>query len=318
PMAPIQLWEITNPGKHPYPRELPGKHEERNFILQFTSGTGGKSKIVPRTYRNIADEITGLVKALAITPADITACPAPLFHSYGLLAGFLSTFYAGASFLLIEKFIPINLIKQVEQYKTTILNGVPFMYNLMVNTFQEDEADFSTLRLCLAAGAKLSDEAANQFKQKFGVYIVQLYGSTETGVIAVNAHPRNWENTHSVGKALDGRNIKIVDENNRGLPPGEDGEIIICGSATTAGYLNRPELNPGTFKNQWYYTGDIGHLDDEHNLYLTGRKSNFINVAGLKVDPFQVEQILLAHENIKECAVVGIMDEKKREERIKC
>ncbi|MCP4153819.1 MAG: long-chain fatty acid--CoA ligase, partial [bacterium] len=318
PMGQVHLWTLNNPGNNPYPAQLPAQHENRTFILQFTSGTGGKSKIVPRTYRNIAAEITGIIKTLSITPSDITACPAPLFHSYGLLAGFLSAYYSGATFLLIEKFIPKNAIKMVEQYKPTIFNGIPFMYNLLVNTFQEKEPDFSSLRYCLSAGAKLSDEAAGKFKQKFDVPIVQLYGTTETGVIAVNADSKNSGNIHSVGKALAGRSIKIVDENNRELPSGAEGEISTSGSATTAGYLNRPELNTRKFKDQWYYTGDIGHLDEEENLYITGRKSNFINVAGLKVDPFQVEQVLAAHNNIKECAVVGIMDEKKLEEKIKC
>jgi long-chain acyl-CoA synthetase len=315
----FNLWDIRLPNREnqPYPKVLADKPEDNEFILQFTSGTGGKSKIVPRTYGNVADEIVNISHTIALTPDDTVICPVPLFHSYGLLPGLLCSLYTGATFVLMERFIPNDFIKLVQRHKPSVFTGIPFMYQLLARTFLKQPVAFSSLRLCLSAGAKLSVEVAEKFFQRYGVRISQLYGSTEAGVMAVNTFSGSFRDIDSVGTPARGRIIKIVDENHRELPPGQEGEIILSSPGTTRGYLNRQELNRQIFRNGWFYTGDIGKTDADNHLYITGRKSTFINVGGLKVDPFEIERALLSHKDIKECAVVGILDQKNHEEKIK-
>jgi long-chain acyl-CoA synthetase len=315
----LDIWSITQPrrGKNPYPKVPAPTPEGNEFILQFTSGTGGKSKIVPRSYRNVADEILNVSKTISMTSEDIVVCPVPLFHSYGLIPGLLCSLYTCATFILMERFIPNDFVKIVDRYKPSVFTGIPFMYNLLGKTFLSQPVDFSSLRLCLSAGAKLSVEVADKFTQRYGIRISQLYGSTEAGVMAVNVFPDGFDDINSVGTPATGRFIKIVDGNDHELPAGKEGEIKIYSPGTTSGYLNRQELNREVFKEGWFLTGDIGKIDPDDHLYITGRKSTFINVAGLKVDPFEIERVLLSRSDIKECAVVGVMDQKSLEEKIK-
>jgi long-chain acyl-CoA synthetase len=191
------------------------------------------------------------------------------------------------------------------------------MYDMLTRTYLEEKVDFSSLRICFSAGAKLSAKVAEDFTGRFGVRINQQYGSTETGTMAVNLYPDGFDDVNSVGLPLPGREMKVVDENHHELPGGEEGEIKILSPGNTKGYLHLEELNNEKFRDGWYFTGDIGRMDSNGNIYITGRKIAFINVAGLKVDPFEVEGALLSIDAIKECAVVGKQDETKHREIVK-
>ncbi|MCP4214684.1 MAG: acyl--CoA ligase [bacterium] len=307
------FWRIQQPEEAYI--DIPEEWHKKEFTLQFTSGTGGKSKIVPRSYEAVFNELESYARATGLNSNDLVICPAPFFHAYGLINGFLAPFYKGATVCLSERFIPNNAIKQVRRFKPTIFIGVPFMYDLLCQTFLAKEVDFSSIRIAFSAGAKLGREVFDNFRKRFGIRIKQQYGSTETGTMALCRD--HFEDFDSVGQPLPGRCFDIVDEQNQSLAPGEEGEIIIKSPGNTEGYSNRPDFNLEKFREGWYYTGDIGHLDKAGNLFITGRKSFFINVAGLKVDPFEVEQTLLSMPVIKECAVVAKLADAKHSEIIK-
>jgi long-chain acyl-CoA synthetase len=315
----LKIWRIFSPA----PEEnndilpVPGNWEDKEFTLQFTSGVGGRSKIVPRSYHNVFDELVSYARSTDLTPEDIVVCPAPLFHAYGLINGFLAPFYKGATSILMERFIPNDFIKLVKKYKPTIFIGVPFMYDILCRTYLDEEVDFSSLRICFSAGAKLSREVAERFSTRFGVRINQQYGSTETGTIAVNLYRDGFDDINAVGPPLHGRKIKIVNEIGHEVAVGEEGQIKIHSQGTTCGYLGPEELNREQFREGWYFTKDIGRMDADGNVYITGRKSSFVNVAGLKVDPFEVERVLLSMDHIKECAVVGREDKRNSSEIVK-
>ena len=279
---------------------------DKEFIVQFTSGVSGTSKIVTRSYNNVIDEIISFSNIISLTKSDVCICPAPLFHAYGLINGFLASFYRGAKLLLMDKFVPSDLTNLIKRYRPTIFIGVPFMYNLLNKAFLPVGEDFSSLRLSFSAGAKLPKETAEDFYKRFGVRINQLYGSTETGVTALNLYNNGTIDFDSVGKPVEGRIIKIVDNDGRELPPYKEGEIKIKSPGTTKGYLNMPEINKRVFRDGCFFTGDVGWMDPGNNLYITGRKSSFINVAGLKVDPSEIERVLLSNSSVRECAVVGV------------
>lgn len=282
---------------------------EDYLTLQFTSGVNGKSKIVPRSYRNILYEITTFAETISLSNSDVIICPAPLFHTYALINGFLAVFSKGAKLILVENFNPSGFLNLVRDCRPTVFVGVPFMYALLAQSFvPQDSVDFSSFRLCFSAGAKLPREISNQICEKFRVRIHQQYGSTETGVIAVNLYLNGFDDTDSVGRPVKGRLVQIVDENGNEMPRGKEGEIKVFSPATTKGYLNMEELNSRVFCNAGYLTGDIGCIDAMGHLYITGRRSTFINVAGLKVDPFEVESVLLSNSCVRECSVVGVPD----------
>jgi long-chain acyl-CoA synthetase len=313
----MKIWRISRQDESSDRIPVPEKWEDKEFTLQFTSGVGGRSKIVPRSYRSVGDEIVNYIKTINLTSEDVVVCPTPFFHAYGLINGFLAPFYQGAAAILTERFIPNDFINLVKTYKPTIFIGVPFMYDILCKTYLEEEVDFYSLRICFSAGAKLSPKVAEGFTGRFGVRINQQYGSTETGTMAVNLYRDGFDNVNSVGHPLPGREMKVVDQNDRDVPVGEEGEIKIRSQGTTNGYLYLEELNKQKFKDGWYFTGDIGRMDTNGNIFITGRKIAFINVAGLKVDPFEVEGVLLSIDAIKECAVVGKEDKTTNREIVK-
>ena len=304
----INLWNIFHPKINIGDIEYPDKQEDKEFILQFTSGVSGRSRIVPRSYKNVMDEIRNVSDTLSLTGEDTVICPVPLFHAYGLACGLLISIYKKAKLILMENFVPKDFINFVKKFKPTIFVGVPFMYSLLTRTFLNEDVNFSCFRLCLSAGDKLSGEVAESFNKRFGVNINQLYGSTETGVVAVNLYKDGFADVESVGKPVKESMVKIVDDNDHEVPLGEDGNIKIKSPGTTNGYLNMEGINSSIFSNKWFFSTDIGKIDNNGNLYITGRKSSFINTAGLKVDPFEIEQVLLLNMYVKECIVVGITD----------
>lgn len=293
------LWDV-------FPENIQSVVSESNdFTLQLTSGVNGTSKIVPRSYENIMCEIATYTKAIHLSHEDSIICPAPFFHTYGFINGFLAGYLCGAKLILVEKFVPKEFIKLVEQYRPTIFIGVPFMYSMLNQTYLKDRVNLSSLRVCFSAGAKLSSEVAKTFFERYGLRINQQYGSSETGVMTMNLYD-GTDDCDLVGKPVFGVDIRVVDEEGNDLPSSVEGEIKIKSPSATKGYINHNGAQKSAFKDGWYFTGDIGKFDNQGNLEITGRKSFFINVAGLKVDPFEVEQTIASFDQVKECAVVGI------------
>ena len=162
------------------------------------------------------------------------------------------------------------------------------------------------MRLCFSAGAPLEKEVCKGFHHRYGQYIRQLYGSTETGSVTINLD-EDIENTlDSVGRAMPPAEASVFDESDHQVLPGETGAMGIRGPAMAKGYEGLPEQTASSFRNGFFFPGDIGRFDHEGRLYITGRSTFFINVGGNKVDPAEVEQVILANPKIKEVVVVGI------------
>src|SRR4051794_8920022 len=168
------------------------------------------------------------------------------------------------------------------------------------------EADLSSLRLCFTAGMAMPRETFEAFGQRFGILVRQLYGSTETGMIAANMSDDPVATFESVGTPVKGIELGIVDDDGEPMPAGETGEVTVAGPMVTEGYGDLPELNAVAFREGRYFTGDLGRIDQEGMLYLEGRKKLLIETGGFKVDPIEIEAVLLAHPEIAEAVVVGI------------
>jgi long-chain acyl-CoA synthetase len=299
--APLKIWQTLTSQMRALENEL---------IVQFTSGVSGRSKIVPRTETNLLNELTGFAHDLKLASGDAVVCPAPLFHAYGLVNGFLLPFFVGATTILIDWFLPNDVIDVVRRYRPTVLVGVPAMYKALSEAYGAEAEDLSSLRVCFSAGAPLTQSLLDKFRDRYKLNIHQQYGSTETGVIALNLQPTadvNPLKPLSAGLALSGSEIQIV-KNGQRVAPGEEGEVIVRSPGSAVQYLNDPELTAQKFRDGWYRTGDVGRTSANGELQLIGRLSSLINVAGLKVDPNEVEAALKSCDAVAECAVVGIPD----------
>ena len=293
-------------------------HED--LVFQYSSGSTGRPKRVARTHGQCWAEADSYMVAMDITPADRLFCAIPLFHTYGM-GNCLTTFVrTGSALVIMEDPNPFVLnraraLELLARHRVTIFPGVPFNFRLLADL--EDPADLSCLRACYSAGTALPRPAFLGFHERHGVAVRQLYGSTETGVMTINTDPDPVATSASVGTPAPGVRVEVVDDDGTPLSQGEEGEIAVSGPAVARGYADNEELTRETFRDGWYRTGDLGHIDAEGRVFITGRKKLFIEVAGHKVDPVEVEDVLAAHPKVREAVVVGVRGRSEGEEIVK-
>jgi long-chain acyl-CoA synthetase len=257
---------------------------------------------------------------VGIGPEDRIFVTVPLFHSYGMGFCLLAAAGTGAALILLEEPNPFLLRRQralelLESERVTIFPGVPFNFRLLAEA--PNGGDLSSLRLCFSAGTALPRASFDAFAQKFGVPVRQLYGCTEAGTLTANVDPDPVATFESVGTPVGEVKVQILDEDGVGVEAGEVGEVAVSSPALTGGYSDMAELNKVAFKDGYFRTADLGRLDEEGRLYITGRKKLLIEVGGYKVDPIEVEDVVIAHPKIREAVVVGVAGEIPGEEVVK-
>jgi len=276
------------------------------ILRQFSSGSTERPKLVSRTYGNLLSEARGVSAALKLTSRDKILCLVPLYHAYGLGTGMTPSLLSGATLVLVEKFHPRKILDIIIKEKITIILGVPPMFRILSGSVNK-KTRLRSLRYCFSAGIGLPADVSAAFKERFGIYVRDLYGTTETGCIAANLDRNIERMLSSVGRPIRGTKISVMLEDGRRARPGQTGEIVIstptCGRWYVAADNKRPLL-----KNNYFYTADIGKLDKKKNLYIVGRRSAFINVAGEKVDSKEVEAVLRGYPSVKEAVVLSVPD----------
>lgn len=301
------------------PQRLAARGADETFLYQFSSGSTGRPKRVPRTHGQCAAEAQ-LYASLGITAEDRIFSAIPLFHTYGMGACLFAPAATGATVVIQEEPNPFLLKRQralelIEQERATIFPGVPFNFRLLAEA--PAEADLSSLRLCFSAGTALPRPAFEAFGEKYGVLVRQLYGTTETGMIAANMDPDPVATFDSVGAPVGDVRVEIVDDEGSPVPAGEVGEVAVASPAATSGYSDLEEINKVAFRDGFFFTGDLGRIDEAGRLHLAGRKKLLIEVGGYKVDPIEVEDVVAAHPKVAETVVLGVPGKTEGEEVVK-
>jgi long-chain acyl-CoA synthetase len=300
--------------------ELLGGSPEDVLIQQFSSGSTGRPKRAARTQGHCGAEARIVTETLALTPDDTILCAVPLFHAYGLGDCFFASVGSGATLVLQPQVQPFMVKRQrtlelIEEERVTVFPAVPYMAELLASA--PGDADLSSLRFCFSAGTALPHETFTAFDERFRVQVRQLYGCTESPSIAVNLDPDPRPTASSVGRPFRDVEVRIQGEDGRELAPGEVGEIGVKSPVAATGYLGQGRGDHRTFRDGWIFPGDLGTLDDEGRLTIVGRTKIFIDVLGHKVDPFEVEDVLLLHPAVEEVVVVGARKEASDVEVIK-
>lgn len=290
------------------------------FVYQYSSGSTGLPKRVSRTHGMCLIEAENIATTLKLTPEDSIFCAVPLFHTYGMGNCFFASLKSGARLILMGTASPFKLyrdecLRLMEQTKPTIFFGVPYMYELMAESARQ--TDLSSLRLAICSGTPLLMSTYNQVYDRFGLSLRQLYGCTEAGCIAVNVNLIPEDNFNSVGLPINGVDLKLVDEDRKEIATGKEGEVAVSTMALTNGYFQQEQLNDRVFVGGYFYTGDLGHINADGGLVLTGRKKAYIEVAGNKVDPEEIEAVLVTHELVQEAVVVAIQSSDSYNDAIK-
>lgn len=279
--------------------------------LIYTSGTTGKPKGVMLSHRSLTSNTASVVDALNANDRDIYLLLLPVFHITSQQVCMLTPLSVGAGISVIEKMDRADLLYAMMHHRPTIFIAVPTVYN-MLTQLPAPAPEKNPVRLYISGGAPLPMEIYNRFEQKYRKTIYQGYGLTEASpVVSWNIPGQN--KPRSSGRAISGVQLKIVDADNRRLPPGQIGEICVKGDLVMMGYYNLPEATGETIVKGWLKTGDMGYLDEENYLFVVDRKKEMLLYSGMNVYPREIEEVLQEHASVLEVGVVGARDPAKGE-----
>jgi long-chain acyl-CoA synthetase len=286
-------------------------------VILYTSGTTGKPKGAELTHSNLFVNCAFVVPRL-IPPQDpdrfVALATLPLFHSFGQTCIQNATIAQGGTFTLLPRFGPKEAFELLERDRVTLFAGVPTMYFALLHHACERDYDLSSLSLCMAGGAPMPVEVMHAFEKRFGVPILEGFGLSETSPVASFNCIGKPRKPGSIGYPVWGVELGIVDDDDRLLPDGERGEIVIRGHNIMKGYWKRPDATKETLKNGWFHSGDIGYRDPDGCYWIVDRKKDMILRGGFNVYPREVEEVLYAHEAVAEAAVIGIPHDSHGEE----
>jgi long-chain acyl-CoA synthetase len=276
------------------------------LMFQFSSGSTGRPKQIGRTHRNLLFELDKLVATLGVSNQDRFIGVAPFSHVNGLVRSMMTSQRAGATLYPVSKFERRAVARLIEDAQISVFIAVPFMFIMLAQGRFRPRPDFSSLRLAISSSARMPAKHNEQFKKRFGMYVRQLYGSTETGTISANLSVDVANSLDSVGTPIQGVEVEVFAEDGDIAKLNEMGEFAVRSAAVVKGYSGRDDLNKQAFRNGYFLTGDLGTRDANGLLSLIGRKKFFINKAGFKIDPREVEELLETHPGISEVVVVGV------------
>jgi long-chain acyl-CoA synthetase len=250
-----------------------------------------------------------------IRPGKETVLTAlPLYHIFAFTVNLLAFYNAGGRNILIPSpRPPSNLKRAFENYRITWLSGVNTLFNALLNERWFIEHPPRHLRMSAAGGMALHASVARRWEEVTGSPVVEGYGLTETAPVLTFNPLGGQSKEGSIGIPVPSTELRLVDDDGNPAPPGEPGEVVARGPQVMLGYWNRPEDTEKALAGGWLHTGDIARMDEEGYFFIVDRKKDMILVSGFNVYPNEVEEVIAAHPDVQEAAVIGIPDEKMGE-----
>jgi benzoate-CoA ligase len=281
-------------------------HRDDIAIWLFSSGSTGQPKGAVHLQHDLPFNTEVFAKrTIGVGENDLTVSVPKLFFGYATGTNLLFPFAVGAATALFsERSTPEKLFQVIERYRPTILTTVPTMINSMLNAPDAAQRDLSSLRFCYSAGEALPIELYERWKKTLGIEICDGIGSAEMFHIYISNRPGDVK-PGSLGKVVDGYEAKIVDAEGQSVPTGQMGTLRIKGDSAALCYWNAHEKSKETFAGDWCTTGDQFHVDEEGYYWYHGRTDDMLKVSGIFVAPAEIENCLLTHEAVIECAVIG-------------
>jgi long-chain acyl-CoA synthetase len=225
----------------------------------------------------------------------------------------LAPIQLGAMIVYMSRFSPVAMLNAIREHGISLLGGVPSMFAAILRLKEASAADFKTIYAIISGGEPLPTVLRDAFLARFGVPLYEAYGMTETS-LAISLNTPQMHRPGSVGRPIPGMRVRIVDDAGNDLAAGEPGEIWVKGPMVMKGYHNLPTETAAVLTPDGYFkTGDLGRFDSDGFLYITGRKKDLIIVAGEKVSPREIEELLMSHPAVVEAAVVGKKDASRGE-----
>ncbi|MCJ7776504.1 MAG: long-chain fatty acid--CoA ligase [Desulfobulbaceae bacterium] len=285
--------------------------EDDQCQIMYTSGTTGSPKGAILTHGNVLWNLFNTVLGREDKTGERALIAGPLYHTAALNNHFTIQVALGGTSILVRKFEPESFLRTIEKERVTVISGAPALYNLLLQNPNASKYDTSSITKCTAGSDKLPMEIKERLLEFFpnirGIY--DVYGCTEASpcITILNAED-SLRKDMSVGKALPFLEARVVDEDDKLLPPDEVGELVCRGPNVMKGYYGNPEGTRETIRNGWLHTGDLARMDEEGFFYIVDRKKEMIVSGGENIYPREIEEVLITHPAIADVAVVGIPD----------
>jgi len=300
--------------------ETPSINEDGIVAILYTSGTTGYPKGAMISHRNrIADMINQVTDLEYIEPEDTHLAVGPLYH-IGAISQVQGHLYMGATVVILSEFDPKRIFELIERESIRTFWATPTMIQMLIHDPEGKKFDHHSIKTITYAGSPMPVELLKKAGEFFGSNLwIQLFGTTETGP-QISHLPRKDHILHgsdketkrlrSVGVECQNVHVRIVDQEDRDVPPGQVGEVIVKSEGVTRGYWKKPEETEQAIRDGWFHTGDMGYMDEDRYLYLVDRKKDMIITGGENVYSTEVENVLYMHPGISEAAVIGVPHEK--------
>jgi fatty-acyl-CoA synthase len=303
-----QLPELSiEPGKDP-------------AVIIYTSGSTGTPKAVLQSHAALLYSATTVAELLQTTPNDRFLGAIPLFYCFGNET-MLTALSSGASLVLLDIFSPENALEAIQKHHISVIKGVPTTFLLELHHPNLTNYDLSSIRAGCVSAAPTSFELIRRVRTQLNCNILSSYGMTETTapLTSTNFNDDTIVRARTVGRALPGVELKIVDENHEPLAPNSIGELVCRSPGLMLGYYNNPAATAlATDKDGWFYTGDLATIGEDGLVKIIGRKKDMINRGGFKIFPREVEELYHRHPKVREVSLIGVPDPELGEKSCLC
>jgi long-chain acyl-CoA synthetase len=319
--APISVWIVGRDGERGFENRyatsvgsvmLPRLNPDDDALILYTSGTTGEPKGVVLSYRNLA-QYPKVMRDMGITDSStIRGCILPMSHIVGpVVCNELAE--RGYTLVIFDQINPITLLEGIQKYRINVFESVPIVFQLLLGVKNLASYDTRSVKIAAMMGTSIPLPLLRAFQAaQPHIKVIQGYGLTETSPMITLVEPARAEaKMGSIGRAVPGVEVKIVDEDGEELAAEEVGEIITRGPHVMKGYFRRPDATAQRIRDGWLYTGDVGKLGADGYYYHLGRRDDMIITGGLNVYPAEVENLIYTYPDVQETIVFGIPDQKR-------
>jgi acyl-CoA synthetase (AMP-forming)/AMP-acid ligase II len=282
-------------------------HEDDPFAVLLTSGTTGFPKGCLATHRTFVFNGFNNAVEKGLNVHDRAILSSPIYFNAGR-SFTLGMIYFGATVFLHERFDAKEVLETIHNEKITYVGAVPTMCERMLQVPGVENFDTSSLRCLAITGGKVHESVLAGLRKHITPNIYRTYASTDSGQMAISKPEDMARKPTAAGMPVWCVDLRIVDDNDKPVRVGEVGEIICQSPLATHGYYKNPEATNASFRDGWFYTGDLGYFDEEGYLFVAGRKKDMVKSGGISIYPLEIEGVLYSHPGILEAAVIGVPD----------
>ena len=320
-IEPVPLWIVAGEGAAAFEARFAAAHDTLSLpklnanddaLILYTSGTTGEPKGVVLSYRNLA-QYPLVMKTMGVTESTtIRGCVLPMSHIVGpIVCNELAE--RGYTLVIFDQINPVTLLDGIQRHRVNVFESVPIVFQLLLGVKNLASYDTSSMKIAAMMGTSIPTPLLRSFQAaQPHIKVIQGYGLTETSPMITLVEPAKAQaKMGSIGRAVAGVEIKIVDEKEREVPMGNAGEIITRGPHVMKGYFRRPDATALRIHNGWLYTGDVGKVDADGYYYHLGRRDDMIITGGLNVYPAEVENMIYTYPGVQETIVFAIPDGKR-------